>query len=53
MLRWRWKQGRQVGEGYENTSTYTTYTEKKADGTTSTLAVPDFDRGSEQGFIGC
>ncbi len=39
-------------EGYENTSTYTTYTEKKADGTTSTLAVPDFDRGSEQGFMG-
>lgn len=39
-------------EGYENTSTYTTYTEKKADGTTSTLAVPEFDRGSEQGFMG-
>lgn len=40
-------------EGYENISTYSTYTEKKADGTiVSGLQVPEFDRGSEQGFMG-
>ncbi|WP_347454767.1 hypothetical protein [Acinetobacter thermotolerans] len=43
-------------EGYENTPTYQTYSQKLIDEngniTTTPVSVPNFDRGTEKGFLG-
>jgi len=43
-------------EGYENTPTYQTYSQKVIDEngniTTTPVSVPNFDRGTEKGFLG-
>lgn len=40
-------------EGYANNMIYSTYTEKKSDGTTvAGLDVPTFDKNTEKGFMG-